>query len=104
VPGAYVTGWIKRGPTGVIGTNKSDAAETVAALLADLPALPAPRHPEPAAFRAALASYGMRPVDWTGWLRVDAEEIRRGGQRGAERVKVADLAEMFDAAHGVTAP
>jgi ferredoxin--NADP+ reductase len=104
VPGAYVTGWIKRGPTGVIGTNKSDAAETVAALLADLPALPAPRHPEPAAFRAALASYGMRPVDWTGWLRVDAEEIRRGGQRGAERVKVADLAEMLDAAHGVTAP
>ena len=37
VPGAYVTGWIKRGPSGVIGTNKSDAAETVAALLADLP-------------------------------------------------------------------
>ena len=42
VPGAYVTGWIKRGPTGVIGTNKADAAETVAALLADLPTLPAP--------------------------------------------------------------
>jgi ferredoxin/flavodoxin---NADP+ reductase len=104
VPGAYVTGWIKRGPTGVIGTNKSDAAETVAALLADLPALPAPRSPEPRAFRAALASYGMRPVDWTGWLRVDAEEVRRGGRRGAERVKVADLAEMLDAAHGVTTP
>ncbi|MEN3269796.1 FAD-dependent oxidoreductase [Pseudonocardia sp.] len=104
VPGAYVTGWIKRGPTGVIGTNKSDAAETVAALLADLPGLPAPKSPEPAAFRAALASYGMRPVDWTGWLRVDAEEIRRGGRRGAERVKVADLAEMLDAAHGVTTP
>jgi ferredoxin/flavodoxin---NADP+ reductase len=104
VPGAYVTGWIKRGPTGVIGTNKSDAAETVAALLADLPGLPAPSSPEPAAFRAALASYGMRPVDWTGWLRVDAEEIRRGGRRGAERVKVADLAEMLDAAHGVTTP
>ena len=45
VPGAYVTGWIKRGPTGVIGTNKGDATETVAALLADLPALPAPPRP-----------------------------------------------------------
>jgi ferredoxin--NADP+ reductase len=100
VPGAYVTGWIKRGPTGVIGTNKSDAAETVAALLADLPELPAPRAPEPEALRAALASYGMRPVDWTGWMRLDAEEVRRGGLRGAERVKVADLADMIEAAHG----
>ncbi|GAA1301558.1 FAD-dependent oxidoreductase [Pseudonocardia xinjiangensis] len=104
VPGAYVTGWIKRGPTGVIGTNKADAAETVAALLADLPALPAPPHPEPEVFRKALASYGMRPVDWTGWLRLDAEEVRRGGRRGAERVKVADLAEMMEAAHGAPAP
>jgi ferredoxin--NADP+ reductase len=100
VPGAYVTGWIKRGPTGVIGTNKADAAETVAALLADLPGLPAPAHPEPETFRAALLSYGMRPVDWTGWLRLDAEEVRRGGMRGAERVKVADLADMLEAAHG----
>jgi ferredoxin--NADP+ reductase len=104
VPGAYVTGWIKRGPTGVIGTNKADAAETVAALLADLPTLPVPPHPEPEAFRRALASYGMRPVDWTGWLRLDAEEVRRGGRRGAERVKVADLAEMMEAAHGAPAP
>ena len=98
VPGQYVTGWIKRGPTGVIGTNKGDAHETVAALLADLPSLPAPEHPEPAALRAALAAHGVRPVDWTGWLRLDAEEVRRGGLRNAERVKVADLAEMMEAA------
>lgn len=102
VPGAYVTGWIKRGPTGVIGTNKGDANETVAALLADLPTLPAPAHPEPAALRAALSAHGIRPVDWTAWLRLDAEEVRRGGLRGAERVKVAELAEMMDAAHGAT--
>ncbi|MHA6620677.1 FAD-dependent oxidoreductase [Pseudonocardia sp. DLS-67] len=102
VPGAYVTGWIKRGPTGVIGTNKSDAVETVAALLEDLPGLPDPVHPDPAAFRAALAGHGVRPVDWTAWLRVDAEEVRRGGLRGAERVKVAELAEMLDTAHGAT--
>lgn len=103
VPGAYVTGWIKRGPSGVIGTNKGDAAETVKALLADLPTLPAPAHPEPEALRAALAAHGIRPVDWTAWLRLDAEEVRRGGQRGAERVKVAHLAEMLDAAHGAPA-
>lgn len=103
VPGEYVTGWIKRGPTGVIGTNKSDAAETVAAVLADLPGLPAPEHPEPEGLRATLAEYGIRPVDWTAWLRLDAEEIRRGGLRDAERVKVAHLAEMFDHAHGVSA-
>jgi ferredoxin--NADP+ reductase len=103
VPGAYVTGWIKRGPTGVIGTNKADAVETVAALLEDLPGLPDPADPDPAAFRAALRAHGLRPVDWTAWLRVDAEEVRRGGLRGAERVKVAELAEMLDAAHGATA-
>jgi ferredoxin/flavodoxin---NADP+ reductase len=103
VPGAYVTGWIKRGPTGVIGTNKADATETVAAVLEDLPSLPAPAHPEPEALRAALAAHGIRPVDWSAWLRVDAEEVRRGGLRGAERVKVAELAEMLEHAHGVPA-
>ncbi|WP_219418411.1 FAD-dependent oxidoreductase [Pseudonocardia nigra] len=103
VPGAYVTGWIKRGPTGVIGTNKGDAAETVASLLADLPDLPAPPHPEPEALREALAEHGVRPVAWSSWLRLDAEEVRRGGLRGAERVKVAELAEMLDVAHGAAA-
>ena len=103
VPGAYVAGWIKRGPTGVIGTNKADAAETVAAVLADLPALPAPPEPDPAALRATLRAHGVRPVDWTAWLRLDAEELRRGGLRGAERVKVAALAEMLAAAHSVPA-
>ena len=103
VPGAYVTGWIKRGPTGVIGTNKADATETVAALLADLPSLPAPAHASPEELREALVAHGLRPVDWTAWLRLDAEEVRRGGQRGAERVKVAELAEMLDHAHGAAA-
>lgn len=101
VPGAYVTGWIKRGPSGVIGTNKADAAETVAALLADLPTLPAPPEPEPAALRATLARHGVRPVDWAAWLRLDAEERRRGKRRGTERVKLAERAEMLAAAHGV---
>ncbi len=103
VPGAYVTGWIKRGPTGVIGTNKADAVETVAALLADLPGAARPGPPRPGRRcgpRWRRTACG--PVDWSAWLRLDAEEVRRGGLRGAERVKVAELAEMLDAAHGAT--
>jgi ferredoxin/flavodoxin---NADP+ reductase len=98
VAGAYVAGWIKRGPTGVIGTNKNDATETVAALLADLPGLPDPKRPARADLLATLADHGIHPVDWTDWLRLDAEELRLGGVRGgAERVKVADLVGMLAA-------
>jgi ferredoxin--NADP+ reductase len=101
VPGQYVTGWIRRGPTGVIGTNKGDALETAASLLADLPSLPPPTRPDPDALAGVLAAHGVRPVDWTAWLRLDAEEIRLGQGRGAERIKVADLADMLAAVHGV---
>jgi ferredoxin--NADP+ reductase len=99
VAGQYVTGWIRRGPTGVIGTNKHDAVEVAAAVLADLPALPTPTS-DPAALAAVLADLGVRPVDWAAWLRLDAEEIRLGQARGADRVKVAELAEMLAAVHG----
>jgi ferredoxin--NADP+ reductase len=101
LPGEYVTGWIRRGPTGVIGTNKHDAVETAASVLADLPTLPAPVHPDPEDLAALLEAHGVRPVDWTAWLRLDAEEIRLGAARGADRIKVADLQAMLDAVHGV---
>ncbi len=103
VPGQYVTGWIRRGPTGVIGTNKHDAVETAASLLADLPGLPTPPHPDREALDAMLAAHGVRPVDWAAWLRLDAEEVRLGRGRGAERIKVADLAGMLAAVHGTPA-
>ncbi|MCF7548306.1 FAD-dependent oxidoreductase [Pseudonocardia sp. WMMC193] len=99
-PGTYVTGWIKRGPTGVIGTNKGDAVETVASLLDDLHTLPTPPHPDPDSVVAVLEAYGVEPVTWTDWERLDAEEVRRGGARDAERVKVADLQDMLAAARG----
>jgi ferredoxin/flavodoxin---NADP+ reductase len=103
IPGQYVTGWIRRGPTGVIGTNKHDAVEVVASVLADLPTLPPPVRPDPDELAAVLAAQEVRPVDWTAWLRLDAEEIRLGQGRGAERIKVADLAGMLAAVHGVAA-
>jgi len=99
VLGQYVTGWIRRGPTGVIGTNKHDAVEVAASVLADLPSLPAPRT-DPDDLARVLAEHDVRPVDWSSWLRLDAEEIRLGQARGAERVKVAELAEMLAAVHG----
>ncbi len=98
VPGAYVTGWIKRGPTGVIGTNKSDAAETVAAVLADLRGLPDPARPTREDLLATLAEHDIHPVDWAAWLSLDAEEVRLGALRGgAERVKVAERSAMLAA-------
>ena len=99
VRGRYVTGWIKRGPTGVIGTNKGDAAETVASLLADLPDLPAPPLPERSAVLQRLVSRGARPVDWPAWQRLDAHELALGAARGTERVKVHDLAGMIAVTH-----
>jgi len=100
VPGTYVAGWIKRGPSGVIGTNKGDAAQTVATLLADLAATPRRELPDQADLADDLDRYGVRPVDWSGWLRIDAAEVGRGRLRGTERVKIAELADLRAVAHG----
>ena len=70
--------------------------------LADLPALPPPVHPDPDDLARVLAEHGVRSVDWTSWLRLDAEEIRLGQARGADRIKVAALADMLAAVHGAT--
>jgi ferredoxin--NADP+ reductase len=86
LPGEYVAGWIKRGPTGVIGTNKADAAETVRALLADLTGRAAQRP----SIEALLESRGVRVVTYDDWLGIDEGEIAlaRSLDRG-ERVKLA---------------
>lgn len=89
--GEYVTGWIKRGPIGVIGTNKSDAAETVGHLLEDLP--PAPGHPDDPLPRLALA--GVRPTTYDDWLAIDAAEQARGEALGRSRVKISAWAELM---------
>ena len=95
VTGWYVAGWAKRGPSGVIGTNKHDARETVRTLLADLPTLPPAKEPDPAAVDALLAGRGVQVVDWDGWCAVDEAERAAGAAQGRARAKIADRAELL---------
>jgi ferredoxin/flavodoxin---NADP+ reductase len=94
LPGEYVAGWLKRGPTGVVGTNKSDAAGTVRSLLADLSTTPGDR-PSRRPFTEVLAARGVRPVSYVDWLRVEAAEAELAAalDRG-ERVKIGDRAAI----------
>ncbi len=97
VPGVYVAGWIKRGPSGVIGTNKADAMESVRALLEDADAglLPAPPDPAPEAVDALLRSRGADPFGTTEWFRLDAVELEAGEAQGRPRVKVVAVEAML---------
>src|SRR6056297_1779370 len=93
VPGMYVAGWIKRGPSGVIGTNKADAMRTVEALLAD--PLPDPVDASDPALPAMLAERGVSVVDFSGWLALDRAEVGAGTAAGRPRVKVVTVADML---------
>jgi ferredoxin/flavodoxin---NADP+ reductase len=97
-PGEYVAGWLKRGPTGVIGTNKSDAAETVRSLFADLGTggaehgVPAhtPAHTSAHALDEMLASRGVRLISYGDWLAIEKREAELAAELGrGERVKLA---------------
>jgi len=80
VPGEYVAGWIKRGPTGVIGTNRPDAKETVTSLLADAPTLV--RHEASEDPLTALRAEGIEPVEWAGWEAIERAEAELGALLG----------------------
>ncbi|MGY0498728.1 FAD-dependent oxidoreductase [Nocardia sp. FBN12] len=95
--GVYVTGWIKRGPVGLIGHTKGDANETVACLLADRTLLaPAPR-PHPDAVTEHLTAAGIPFTTWEGWYRLDAHERALGEPEGRARIKVVERADMLHA-------
>lgn len=98
IPGLYAVGWIKRGPTGVIGTNKPDSMETVKNLLADLSSLPPCPQPNGQAVRSLLASRGVAVVDYDAWRRIDAAETERGKAAGKPREKFVTIEEMLKAA------
>jgi len=100
VPGEYVAGWIKRGPTGVIGTNKGDARETVAAVIEDVAGLPVARDGDPDELPPLLAGRGVEVVTWAGWQAIDDAELDLGRTQGRDRVKIADRLELLRAARG----
>lgn len=102
VPGVYVAGWIKRGPSGVIGTNKPDSHATAAALLADHAAgtLPRAAGAGRAAIDALLAARGVQVVSFDDWRRIDAAEQERGRAGGRPRVKFTDIGAMLAIARG----
>jgi ferredoxin--NADP+ reductase len=93
--GTYVTGWIKRGPIGLIGHTKSDAAETVTSLLADLPGLARPETSDPDAILAHLSAGGIDYTTWQEWERLDAHEVSLGQAQGRARVKVVPRDDMI---------
>ncbi|MFI6287792.1 FAD-dependent oxidoreductase [Streptomyces sp. NPDC051018] len=95
-PGEYVAGWIKRGPTGVIGTNRPCAKETVASLLDDASAL-ADRSPAGDPLEAMRAA-GLRPVCWPGWRAIEAAESALGLSLGRRSVKIPDWEGLLTAA------
>jgi len=100
LPGVYAVGWIKRGPTGILGTNKRDAEETVRCLAEDLAAgaLPAPEAPGRDAIEALLAERRPNLVTADGWRAIDAAELRRGEEEQRPRVKLASREELLAAA------
>ncbi|STZ61698.1 NADPH-ferredoxin reductase FprA [Mycolicibacterium tokaiense] len=93
----YVTGWIKRGPVGLIGHTKSDAAETISNLLTDLPGIRPPEISDPDAILAHLASTGVDFTTWQEWERLDAHEMSLGQGSGRERIKVVAREDMVRA-------
>jgi ferredoxin--NADP+ reductase len=99
-PGVYCAGWIKRGPTGVIGTNKKDAVETVELLLADAAAGRLESKPDAtaAAVDALLAERGVRVVEYSGWTAIDELERAAGEKSGRPRVKLCSWDELLAAA------
>ena len=97
--GHYTAGWIKRGPSGVIGTNKKDALETVRHLLDDVGTgtLLEPANPEPAAVEELLSEREIRFISFEDWQAIDEAEVGRGEPHGRPRVKFVRVEEMFDA-------
>jgi len=92
--GVYATGWIKRGPVGLIGHTKSDAMETIRNLINGQADWWAPLHPEESAIPALLASRGVECTNLDGWHKLDAHEQALGAPQGRARVKVVDRDEM----------
>ncbi|PTR44981.1 pyridine nucleotide-disulfide oxidoreductase [Rhodococcus oryzae] len=97
IAGTYVTGWIKRGPVGLIGHTKGDANETIACLLEDAPGFEGAAQPEEDAVVTFLEGKQVPFTTWDGWYRLDAHERSLGEPEGRERIKVVEREDMLRA-------
>lgn len=98
--GVYCTGWIKRGPVGLIGHTKSDAMETIRHVFNDQANWWTPQYPDEASVDALLNARKIDYVTLDGWHRIDQYEMQLGSQRGRERVKVVAREDMVDITRG----
>jgi ferredoxin--NADP+ reductase len=93
--GMYAVGWIKRGPSGTIGVNRADSIATITALLADKETLLKKPQTNLAQLSGVLDSLGIRPVPYSGWLSIDAQEVGNGRLRGKPREKFTRIPELL---------
>lgn len=98
IPGVYATGWIKRGPVGLIGHTKADAMETIACILADQNSWWKPTEPEEQSVDRMLSDRGVKFIGWPEWLKIDATEKALGEAQSRERVKLVERQDFLDAA------
>lgn len=97
VPRLYASGWIRRGPLGVIGSNKADAVGVALRMAEDVSALPHAVRPPRQAFEALLETRGVERTTWTGWLNLDALEVEAGRGTGKVREKLTRVEDMLNA-------
>jgi len=97
IPGLYAVGWIKRGPSGVIGTNKPDSVATVQNLIADAPNFIPCATPDTQALINLLKSRNVHVVSFADWKKIDAAEISRGQPLGKPREKFLEIEQMLQA-------
>ena len=98
VPGVYATGWIKRGPVGLIGHTKSDAMETIGWVIEDQASWWQPANPDEQSVVDLLESKNVKFLGWPEWLKVDATERSLGEAQGRERIKLVDREDFLEAA------
>ncbi|GAA4669690.1 FAD-dependent oxidoreductase [Gordonia humi] len=101
IPFTYVAGWLKRGPSGVIGTNRMCSEQTVEQIVDDLAAAEPRRSADAVTVNQSLRERTVCVVDYEGWRRINATEIERGSQSGRERVKVTDWPSLRAVGVGV---
>jgi len=98
IPGVYATGWIKRGPIGLIGHTKSDALETIGNIIGDRELWWQPTNHDASGVQALLESRGVDVVGWPEWLMIDARERALGEAEGRERIKLVEREDFLKAA------